>query len=312
MLATPTDTIPSGPGWAHEVKWDGMRILADVHEARLVLTSRAGRDVTSAFPELQPLARTFPDLLLDGEVVALDGGRSSFAALTERMHVRDPQRAARKAATRPVTYMIFDLVRLFGTDLAGQPWSARRELLDQLDLNGTNWQVPAVHEDGESLWAATREQGLEGVVSKRRDSTYAAGRRSTDWLKRAHRTTLSAVVGGWRPQVDRDERLGAVLLGLPDGDGGWRYAGRMGSGLAGAAGTRLHAQLTSLGRSSSPFSTEVPPKDSDLTRWVDPVIVVDVRTLGGHEQSRLRQPTFRGTRSDVSPGDLLAGGSDSS
>ena len=167
MLATPTTSVPTGEGWLHEVKWDGMRILADVHEGRLVLTSRNGNDVTASFPELAGLAAAYDDMLLDGEVVALDAGRPSFAALAERMHVQDRRKAERLAATRPVTFMVFDLLRLFGQDLTSQPLSARRALLERLDLDGRHWQVPPVYADGAELYRATMEQGLEGVVSNR-------------------------------------------------------------------------------------------------------------------------------------------------
>ena len=191
-----------GPAWVHEVKWDGMRLLADVQDGRLSLTSRTGRDVTAAFPELEPLAAAYEDMLLDGEVVALDGGLPSFHALAERMHVTDRRRAERLAATRPVTFIVFDLLRLFGSDLTGQPWSSRRELLERLDLAGPHWQVPPVYDDGEGLFEATLERGLEGVVSKRRSTPVCRGppiRR----LAQARRTaaTVSAVVGGWRPEV---------------------------------------------------------------------------------------------------------------
>lgn len=136
MLATTAARPPHGPGWVHEVKWDGMRLLVDIRGEQVRLSSRNGKDATVSFPELAGLAGTFDDLLLDAEVVALDGGAPSFAALAERMHVADRRRADRLAATRPVTLMIFDILRLFGQDLTGQPWSARRELLER-------WNSPA-------------------------------------------------------------------------------------------------------------------------------------------------------------------------
>ena len=219
MLATVAERVPAGAAWVHEVKWDGMRVLVDVREARVTVWSRSERDVTAAFPELDALGRDYDDMLLDGEVVALEGGRPSFHALTERMHVSERRRADRLAATRPVTLMVFDLLRLFGSDLTGQPWSARRELLERLDLTGPHCQVPPVYDDGEQLLAATADQGLEGIVSKRRSAPYAVGRRSPDWRKTAHRTSLSVVVGGWRPEVGSPGRLGAVLVGLPDAVG---------------------------------------------------------------------------------------------
>ena len=305
MLATPATSIPHGGDWVHEVKWDGMRVLADISDGRLTLTSRAGNDVTASYPELAPLADLYDDMLLDGEVVALDGGRPSFGALADRMHVRDRRKAERLSAVRPVTLMVFDLLRLYGADLTTQPLSARRELLERLDLRGRHWQVPPVYDDGEELFAATREQGLEGVVSKRLSAPYLPGRRSTDWLKSPHRTTVSAVVGGWRPETGTTDRLGAVLLGMATPQG-WRYAGRMGSGIAGRAQRELAGLLAPLARDTAPFATPVPRVDADGAFWVEPRVVVEARTLEVTRDGRLRQPAYLGVRTDLTPEDLLA------
>ena len=308
MLATAADAPPSGDAWVHEVKWDGMRVLVDVRGGRVVVTSRTERDVTVAFPELAGLADTYEDLLLDGELVALDDGIPSFHALTERIHVTRPAQADKLARSRPVTLMVFDLLRLFGQDLTRQPWSARRRLLEELDLDGRSWQVPAVHDDGEVLLAVTAEQGLEGVVSKRRSSPYLPGRRSPDWRKIPHRRTYSCVIGGWRPEVGSEGsvtgRLGAVLVGLPDGDGGWRYAGRVGAGLAGSAGEALLRRLRPIETDASPFADAVPRLDADGTTWVRPRLVVEVGTLMLTKDHRLRQPAYVGLRADLTPDDL--------
>ncbi|HET8769134.1 non-homologous end-joining DNA ligase [Phycicoccus sp. M110.8] len=305
MLATPATALPTGEDWLHEVKWDGMRVLADVRDGRLTLTSRAGNDATASFPELAGLADLYDDMLLDGEVVALDGGRPSFGALAERMHVRDRRKAERLAATRPVTFMVFDLLRLYGSDLTGQPLSARRELLERLDLDGRHWQVPPVYDDGQELFDATLEQGLEGVVSKRRSSPYLPGRRSADWLKSPHRATHSVVVGGWRPEQTNDSgRLGAILVGTPDGAGGWAFLGRVGSGIAGRAATLLAEEIGTGTIPHSPFSTPVPRVDAVGTTWVEPRLVVEVRALEVTRDGRLRQPAYLGVRPDLTPADL--------
>ncbi len=305
MLATVADDVPDGPDWVHEVKWDGMRILVDVQDGRFTLISRNGNDVTASFPELAGLADRYDDVLLDGEVVALDGGRPSFAALAERMHVKDRRKAERLATVRPVTLMIFDVLRLFGQDVTGEAWTGRRSLLERLALDARNWQVPPTYDDGRQLLAATAEQGLEGIVSKRRSAAYAVGRRSADWRKTSHRSTLSAVVGGWRPETGNDARLGAVLLGLPTA-AGWSYAGRMGSGLAGRAADAVASLLAPLTRADSPFADEVPPQEARGTTWVEPVVVVDVRVLGYTGNGRLRHPTFLGVRHDLDAADLRA------
>ena len=122
MLASHGTAIPLGPDWAHEIKWDGMRVVADVTEGQLTLLSRNENDVTTRFPELSILASPgMPDdMLLDGEVVSLDGGLPSFSYLAERMHVSDARKARKLSATRPVTFMVFDLLRLYGVDQIGR------------------------------------------------------------------------------------------------------------------------------------------------------------------------------------------------
>lgn len=303
MLAIPGDRVPTGAEWAHEVKWDGMRLLAEVQAGQVRLTSRTERDVTVAFPELAGLATQFEDMLLDGEAVVLRDGIPSFAALAERFHVTSAARAATLAARAPVTFMVFDLLRLYGVDLTARSWTDRRATLERLELRGTHWQVPPTFTDGPALVEATREQGLEGIVSKRRTGRYAAGARSEDWLKLPHRTSQSVVIGGWRPETDQTNRLGAVLVGVP-GVGGLRYLGRVGSGIAGKAARSLAADLAPLMSARSPFVDEVPPEDAAGTTWVHPVLVCDVQALGLTDSRRLRQPAYRGLRPDLTPGDI--------
>jgi bifunctional non-homologous end joining protein LigD len=306
MLATPAAHVPSGPEWVHEVKWDGMRVLVDIRGGQARLTSRRGNDVTAAYPELAPIAELYADALLDAEIVAFDEGRPSFSALAERMHVRSARKAAVLSGTRPVTLMVFDLLRLFGSDLTSRPWSSRRELLERLDLAASHWQVPPTYDNGAELLSATAEQGLEGVVSKRRDSPYAVGRRSPDWVKVAHRNVVSAVVGGWRPETGSVSRLGAVLVGTP-GVEGLRFIGRAGSGLAGKAGETMRRALEPLVTDQNPF-IEVPREDAAGVTWVRPELVVDLRALGESSGGRLRQPSYVGLRPDLTPEDILEAG----
>jgi bifunctional non-homologous end joining protein LigD len=303
MLATATDHLPTGDEWIHEVKWDGVRVLVDVPRGAGAarMTSRNGNVVTPAWPDLSEPPLGDRDILVDGEVIALnERGIPDFRTLQHRMHVRRAADAARLADSIPATLMVFDLLRLDGDDLTGRPLAERRQLLEGLGLTG--WQVPASYDDGAMLWEATRQQGLEGVVSKRLTSRYRFDSRSRDWLKRAHRHRGSFVVGGWRPQVGSDDRLAAVLVGEVT-PAGLAYRGRVGSGLTGATARRLQELLEPLARPDSPFADEVPRVDAAGTRWVEPDVVVDVDTHGlGYD--RLRQPSFQGVRSDLTPEDL--------
>lgn len=301
MLATRGTQVPTGAAWVHEVKWDGMRILADATRDRVRLTSRNENDVSVSFPELSGLAGR--DLVLDGEVVALRDGRPDFGALAMRMHVRDARRAAALMEQQPLIYLVFDILRLDGRDLSHEPLSTRREVLESLDLRDVAYQVPPVYDDGAMLWEATRAQRLEGVVSKRLVSRYQPGVRSPHWFKFPHRPRTSWVVCGWRLETGSEHRLGALLLGEPT-EAGVLFRGRVGSGIAGKVGVLLKSRLEPLARSTSPLLDEVAREDAQGTQWVEPRLVVDVESLGLGAQGRLRQPAYIGIRDDLGPEDL--------
>ncbi len=303
MLATPVPVpgrLPAGPGWRFEVKWDGVRILADTTGDRLRMLGRNGRDAAAAYPELAGLAGLPPGTVLDGEVVALRDGVPSFPALAERMHVRDPARAAALARRVPVSYLVFDVPVLAGEDLTRRPFDERRAALETVPLP-EHVQLSPVYSDGDVIWSATRAQGLEGVVAKRAGSTYQPGRRSGDWLKAVHHSTRTALVGGWRPETTGSGRMGAVLLGAPDAAGGLRFLCRAGSGLAGALARDLTAALRPLERATSPFAERLEPVDARGTVWVEPEVLLDVRYLTRTPSGRLRQPVLRGRRDDTAP-----------
>jgi bifunctional non-homologous end joining protein LigD len=304
MLATPSadpGRLPVGRQWAYEVKWDGVRVLADAREGQLRLLTRNGRDATPAYPELDVLS-ALPDALLDGEVVAMDAeGRPSFPVLMERMHVRDRRRAAALSRRIPATLVVFDILRLYGVDLTARPFAERRATLERLELPAGRVMLSPVYDDGAALLTATKEQGLEGVVAKKWSSSYEPGRRSPSWVKAVHRLRRTCLVGGWRPQVDTSAVVGALLVGAPDGAGGLRYLGRVGSGIGPSAHRELARLLRPLSRSTSPFSAAVPSLDAAGARWCEPTLPVEVEHLGWTAGGRVRQSTYCGVRTDAEP-----------
>lgn len=304
MLATVGSHVPTGEGWLHEVKWDGVRALATLDAGTVTLTSRNGNRITGAWPEIVTPPEGHDDLVVDGEIIALnERGVPDFRVLAERIHVRKAAQVARLAERVPATFMVFDVLRYGGRDLTRLPLTERRELLAGLELG--RWQVPATYDDGPMLHDATKQQGLEGIVSKRKDSLYRPGERTSHWLKFAHRHRASYVVGGWRPQTGTTDRLAALLVGEPTAEG-LLYRGRVGSGIGAKQARVLTELVASLGRTSSPFTDEVPRVDAAGTHWLEPVLVVDIETHG-HGYERLRQPSFQGVRSDLSPDDLRWG-----
>lgn len=310
MLATRATSgadLPRGADWVYEVKWDGVRVLADTTGDHLRLWARSGREVTAAYPELAGLDAV-QGAVLDGEVVVMADGVPSFEALAERMHVRDRAAARRLAARSPVTYVVFDLLTLYGVDLTRSPLTERRAALERLTLPD---RVPLspVYPDVDDLWSVTLQHGLEGVLAKRGSSTYQPGRRSPDWIKAAHRANRTATVVGWRAEGQAGRRggaaapgttarLGAVLLAAPDADGRWRYLGKAGSGLAGRRGADLVRELTGLERATSPVDDDVPAADARGVTWCEPRVAVDVAYLQRTRVGRLRQPTVRALRTD--------------
>ncbi|MEV8513360.1 non-homologous end-joining DNA ligase [Dactylosporangium sp. NPDC051484] len=296
MLAS-SGPLPCGPGWAYEFKWDGIRAIAVVREGVTRLFARSGAEVTAAYPELAGVGRGLADSVLDGEVVAMDeAGQPSFQVLAERMHVREPNRAARLAATVPVTYLVFDALRAEGEELTGLPYRIRRERLEGLGL-GARAVIPPSFDDGAATVTASRENRLEGVVAKRADSVYHAGVRTTDWIKVKLEESCEFVVGGWRPGK---RALGALLVGVPE-PGGLAYRGRVGGGISGAAERALLAALDPLKTSTNPFGASVPREDARGAVWVDPHLVVEVKFGHRTRDGRLRFPRFLRIRPDVSP-----------
>ncbi len=300
---------PADPrGWATELKWDGVRVIALLGPDGVRLYSRNDREVTVAYPELVavPAGMSGRSAVLDGEVVSLDAaGRPSFARLQERMHVGDPVAARRLSRSAPVVYLVFDLLQLDGQDLTGLGYRQRRDRLEGLDL-GPAWPVPpSFPDDPATILAASAEQGLEGVVCKRLASPYRPGRRSPDWVKVKHVRTQEVVVVGWRPgQGSRDGGIGSLLTGVHD-TGGLRYAGRVGTGFSQQALAALRARLEPLRRPDPPL--DVPLADRSIVRdavWVQPVVVGEVAFGEWTTDGRLRHPVWRGLRPDKSAADV--------
>lgn len=304
MLAT-AGTLPTGPGWAYEFKWDGVRTLVDSRAAGLTLTSRLGNEVTLAYPELAGLAGVAEDVLLDGEVVSLVDGRPSFSALQNRMHVRKSLEARRLAAAAPVTYLAFDILRLYGVDLTGRPFAERRATLERLAVAGPHWTVSPVFDDGPATLQAATENGLEGVVAKRLASVYRAGARTTDWIKVRFSHRQEFVVGGWEHgEGVRSGGIGSLLLGVYDGDR-LVYAGQVGTGFTAAALRTVERRLRPTVVPASPFAAMPPDVRGRPITWVRPELVVEVEFAEWTVEGRLRFASFQGIRTDKRPREVI-------
>jgi bifunctional non-homologous end joining protein LigD len=306
MLAV-VGALPEDPSaWSYEMKWDGVRVIARVAEGRVRLTSRSGSDVTVAYPELAELsARLDGPAILDGEVVALDDdARPSFQLLQRRVHVSGAGRARRLAATVPIAFLVFDACMLAGRWLLEEPYLKRRSELEACALASDHLAVPAAIEmSGAPALELARSCGLEGVVVKRLDSPYRPGSRSASWVKHKLVDTVEVVVCGYMPGTGwRAGSFGALVLGV-QGEDGLGYAGRVGTGFTEHAIRELKASLVPLQCAGHPFAR---PPDEALPGvvWVRPLLVAEVAFQRWTALGRLRAPSWRGLRPDLSPDEL--------
>ena len=297
MLATHGSVTAMKAGqWAFEGKWDGYRLLVDADHGDVRLKSRSGRDVTKEYPQLDSLADDLAEhhVVLDGEVVALN--KSGVPSFNEMQN--------RSRATR-VQFWAFDLLYLDGRSLLRARYTDRRKLLETLS-GATNLTVPKLLPgDGAEALQYSFEHGWEGVVAKRRDSTYQPGRRSASWVKDKHWNTQEVVVGGWRAgEGGRSSGIGALLVGIP-GAKGLRFAGRVGTGFTERDLANLKATLAPLHTDRSPFDAPLPALDAKRVTFVEPVLVGEVRYSEWTPDNRLRQPSWRGLRPDKKPSEVV-------
>lgn len=299
MLARPGE-LPSSSGWAFEFKWDGVRALISVQRGRVEVHARRGNVVTASYPELQALADVVQgDVLLDGEIVYLAAGHQpDFAGLQRRLQVTDSGAAARLAAELPVTFLAFDLLHVDGHSTRELSYLDRRTLLSQLVGESERCAVPAHFGDGAAVLQVAQARDLEGVLAKREDSRYLAGRRSAAWLKVKLKRHQEVVIVGWRTGTGRRAGgIGALLLAVPDGDQ-LRYVGRVGTGFTDDALALLAAQLQPLTTTESPLDTPLPAGEARAVTWVQPALVAEVSYAEWTTQGRLRHPSWRGLRPD--------------
>jgi bifunctional non-homologous end joining protein LigD len=315
MLAAAGAAPARGLGdWSVEMKWDGVRALAFIEAGRLRLMSRTGKDITATYPEVARLGHAVghKQVLLDGEIVALTGGRPDFEALQPRMHVTSPAQAVRLAERNPVTYLVFDVLQLDGRSLLTVPYRERRELLETLIPNGGGWQCPPAFggEDLEAVRSASVANGLEGVVIKRLDSGYEPGARSGSWRKLKNVLGQEVVVAGWKPgQGNRAGLIGSLLIGYyaagADGRRGLQYCGHVGTGFSDAALRMLTSRLEPLRRPDSPFDGPVPPEYARPAVWVQPRLVIEVLFDRWTRAGRMIAPAYQGIREDKDPLDVV-------
>jgi bifunctional non-homologous end joining protein LigD len=299
-LATLADKPFSSPDWLFEIKWDGERALAFVRDGDLELRSRSARNITAEYPELRELAKRVNarKAILDGEIVALDeSGRSEFARIQPRFGVLNPPRSLQEKA--PATYYAFDLLYADGYDLRGVSLERRKEELRKIlslseRVRFSDHQV----EKGVELFEVAKQQGLEGIIAKRRDSVYA-GRRSPQWLKFKIVRDTDVVIGGFTAPRKTRDHFGALLMGLYDERKQLEYIGSVGTGFTQESLDRTFKRLSRLEVASSPFRDA--PRLKESITWVKPELVARIKYGNWTNDRKLRQPVFLGFQEDREP-----------
>ncbi|MGA8328618.1 MAG: ATP-dependent DNA ligase [Mycobacterium sp.] len=285
--------------WAFEAKWDGYRLLVDADHGTVRLRSRSGRDLTKEFPQLRSIATDLADhhAVLDGEVVALDtAGVPRFSEMQNRAR-----------ATR-IEFWAFDLLYLDGRSLMRARYRDRRQLLETLAAGAGSLTVPELLSgDGAQALEYSRKRQWEGVIAKKRDSTYQPGRRSASWIKDKYWNTQEVVIGGWRAgEGGRSSGIGSLLMGIPAADG-LRFVGRVGTGFTDRDLANLKKTLAPLHTDESPFDARLSTQDAKGVTFVKPTLVGEVRYSEWTSDGRLRQPSWRGLRPDKEPGEVVRG-----
>jgi len=303
-LATLTADRFSDPAWFYERKFDGERCLAFRDGDQLRLMTRNQQQVTATYPEIAGALRgqQASDFIIDGEVVAFDGEQTSFSRLQRRLGVRDPAPAL--LAELPVYIYLFDVLWADGQDVRSRPLAERKQVLRSvLSFGGPLRFTEHRDTDGEAYYRQACQLGWEGIIAKRADAPYRAGR-SRDWLKFKCLNGQEFVIGGYTDPQRSRVGFGALLLGYYDGDGKLRYAGKVGTGFNTETLTSLHEALAA-GERPGPAFEPVRGLPRSGVHWVEPTIVAQVGFSEWTADGELRHPRFQGLRRDKGPAEVV-------
>ncbi|MGH0030504.1 MAG: DNA ligase D [Myxococcota bacterium] len=305
MLAEPIDGAFSDPDWIFELKYDGYRMIGGATDGEPVLRTRNGKPAESRFPEVARAlsALPFEHVVLDGEIVAMDHeGRPRFQRLQQRARLTRPHDIERATVENPVTFFVFDLLGFGDFDLRDLPLRQRKGWLERLlPSRGAVRYADHFDERGEEVFAAVAAQGLEGIVAKRADSPYKAGR-SPAWKKLRDLASDDFVVVGFTPPGGSRPGFGSLELGWYAG-GELVYAGRVGTGFRDDELVELRRDLDAIARDTPPCGGPIP--DTPGRQWVEPQRVCEVRYAEVTGDGYLRQPAFVRMRDDKAPHECL-------
>jgi len=295
MLCESTTEVPSANEYSFEVKWDGIRALIAVEEGNIRIVSRNQNDITQQFPELLQGDKSFRTTcaLFDAEIVSLDElGKPLFKKVINRLMTKNEAAIEKLSKSNPVFCYVFDCLYLDGRSLVNEPLTKRQEWLKDAIRSGGPYRVSETVEDGESLFAAAKEIGLEGIIAKRKDSKYAIGRRSDAWLKIKVRSTMDCfIVGYTEGKGNRKATFGALQIAEKVGSN-LVYRGKVGSGFDDSQMKEISALLTRQPRIKRPDLKGGKLVDEKITVWVKPTLVAEISYAQLTADEMLREPVF--------------------
>lgn len=292
MLASPASGPLDSLEHAYEVKWEGLRVLAGLEGPRLVVRTGTGQDGRFWFPELQSLrAAAEPNwVLLDGEIVQFQDDRLSPSGLQSRLHATDPAAVGRLRESNPITFLVYDILRIGDSWLLDVAWDERRDILQRAIQESPGIRLSPCYPDGQAALEHARGFGLESVIAKRLRGRYVPGQKTRDWLSIRCLEVVETVICGWTEgRGARAGTIGSLLLAQWRG-GQLTYVGHTGTGLDAQTLHDLHGALMARGRRTCPLA-EAPALPSEA-HWVEPTLGCRVRVQGWTDRGHLRGPTF--------------------
>lgn len=302
MLSENRDKPPQGDEYIYEVKWDGIRALISWEEGKIKIHTRNRNDVTSKFPELLGGEKAFraTNALFDAEIVSLDdGGKPVFKKVINRLMSSGESNILKLSKSSPCCCYIFDCLYLDGRSLVNEPLTKRKEFVKDAIRNDTPYRVSEFVEDGDSLLAAAREHGLEGIMAKKRDSKYLSGRRSDCWYKIKIRQTCEVfIIGYTKGKGDRGVTFGALHIAEKQGDD-FHYRGKVGTGFDDATIRDIVKVMKGVKEVKKPdvIGSVFDPK---ISVWLEPKIVAEVSYSKLTPDKMFREPVFVNLRLDLS------------
>jgi len=300
MLAELNDEVPEGDDWLYEVKWDGIRAMVSLDEGAVRIRSRNHNDITIAFPELSIADDAFRATcgLFDCEIVCLDDtGRPVFKDVINRMRQTSEGAADRGRHKHPAVAYVFDCLYLDGRSLVNEPLERRREWMADAIKKESSYRVSQTVDEGQALFDAAHEAGLEGIMAKRRDSRYEPGKRSGAWLKVKSRRTMDCVIIGFtQGKGDRASHFGALQIAERTPDG-LAYRGKVGTGFDSRTIDDVHKTVSSVPTGKRPVKEK--PLDEKATTWIEPILYCEVQYASITPNGTLREPVFVRMRPDM-------------